>query len=68
MSIEKASKSEWIVPYNYLPEQFKNRNDIFSEWEKLALSSQFTLGPKVAEFEKSFAAFSLRNATEVSQK
>ena len=57
MSIEKALKSEWIVPYNYLPEQFKNRNDIFDEWEKLAQSSEFTLGPKVAEFEKSFAAF-----------
>ena len=57
MSIEKALKSEWIVPYNYLPEQFKNRNDIFEEWEKLAQTSEFTLGPKVAEFEKSFAAF-----------
>ena len=57
MSIDIASKSEWIVPYNYLPEQFKNRNDIFDEWEKLAQSCEFTLGPKVAEFEKSFAAF-----------
>jgi dTDP-3-amino-2,3,6-trideoxy-4-keto-D-glucose/dTDP-3-amino-3,4,6-trideoxy-alpha-D-glucose/dTDP-2,6-dideoxy-D-kanosamine transaminase len=57
MSIDKASKSDWIVPYNYLPEQFKNRNDIFDEWEKLAQSSEFTLGPKVAEFEKNFAAF-----------
>jgi aminotransferase EvaB len=57
MSTGKASQSEWIVPYNYLPEQFKSRNDIFSEWEKLAQSSEFTLGPKVAEFEKNFAAF-----------
>ena len=57
MSTEKATKSEWIVPYNYLPEQFRNRNDIFNEWEMLALSSQFTLGPKVEEFEKNFAAF-----------
>ena len=57
MSIDKASNSEWIVPYNYLPEQFKNRNDIFNEWEKLAQSSEFTLGPKVMEFEKNFAAF-----------
>ena len=57
MSINKAPKSDWIVPYNYLPEQFENRNDIFAEWEKLAQSSEFTLGPKVAEFEKNFAAF-----------
>lgn len=57
MNTDKASKSEWIVPYNYLPEQFANRNDIFSEWEKLAQSSEFTLGPKVEEFEKNFAAF-----------
>ena len=57
MNTDKASKSEWIVPYNYLPEQFANRNDIFSEWEKLAQSSEFTLGPKVEEFEKNFAVF-----------
>lgn len=57
MSVDKFSNSEWIVPYNYLPEQFKNRNDIFAEWEKLAQSSEFTLGPKVEEFQKSFAAF-----------
>jgi len=57
MSIEKASKSDWIVPYNYLPEQFKNRTDIFNEWEKLTESSEFTLGPKVEDFEKNFATF-----------
>ncbi len=57
MSTDKALQSEWIVPYNYLPEQFKNRNDIFKEWEDLAQSSEFTLGPKVKEFEKNFASF-----------
>ena len=57
MSIDDSTRSEWIVPYNYLPEQFKNRNDIFDEWEKLTRSSEFTLGPKVTEFEESFAAF-----------
>ena len=57
MSLDEASKSDWIVPYNYLPEQFRNRNDIFDEWGKLAQSSEFTLGPKVAEFEERFATF-----------
>jgi len=57
MSLDKVSNSEWIVPYNYLPEQFTHRKDIFDEWEELARSCEFTLGPKVAEFEKNFATF-----------
>jgi len=48
---------DWIVPYNYLPDQFKNREDIFSEWKKLTQSAEFTLGPKVEEFEKNFAYY-----------
>ena len=47
----------WKVPYNYLPEQFKSREDIFSEWKKLAQTSEFTLGPKVKEFEEYFAEY-----------
>jgi len=50
-------KSEWIVPYNYLPNQFANRLDIFDEWKKLTETSEYTLGPKVEEFERNFARF-----------
>ena len=50
-------KSEWIVPYNYLPNQFVNRVDIFDEWKKLTDTSEYTLGPKVEEFERNFASF-----------
>ena len=50
-------KSEWIVPYNYLPNQFANRLDIFNEWKKLTDTSEYTLGPKVEEFERNFASF-----------
>lgn len=50
-------ESEWIVPYNYLPNQFANRLDIFDEWKKLTDTSEYTLGPKVEEFERNFASF-----------
>lgn len=48
---------EWKVPYNYLPQQFNSREDIFNEWKKLAETSEFTLGPKVKEFEENFARY-----------
>ena len=32
------------VPYNYLPEEFKNVENIFKDWSKLIKSSEFTLG------------------------
>lgn len=52
-----SRSSRWLVPYNYLPDQFQNRQDIFDEWEKLTHTSEYTLGTKVEEFEKSFASF-----------
>lgn len=51
------NKSEWIVPYNYLTDQFNNREEIFEKWRQLILSSEFTLGPFVKEFENNFANF-----------
>jgi len=49
--------NKWKVPYNYLPQQFNSREDIFDEWKKLAETSEFTLGPKVKEFEENFARY-----------
>jgi len=45
------------IPFNYLPQQFKNINPIVSEWKKLAKSTEFTLGPFVEKFEKQFAKY-----------
>ena len=45
------------VPFNYLPYQFKSVKKYFIGWKKLIKSAQFTLGPFVEEFEKSFAKF-----------
>ncbi len=45
------------VPFNYLNYQFKNKKKYFKEWSKLIDSSEFTLGPYVSNFEKSFAKY-----------
>jgi dTDP-4-amino-4,6-dideoxygalactose transaminase len=45
------------VPYNYLPEQFGSRDDIFVKWKELALSGEFTLGSSVELFEVNFASY-----------
>jgi aminotransferase EvaB len=46
-----------VVPYNYLPYEFKDTSKIFSSWKKLIDTSDFTLGHKVIEFEKKLARF-----------
>jgi len=46
-----------IVNYNYLSEEFKYTEKIFSEWKKLINTTEFTLGYKVNEFEKKFAKY-----------
>ena len=45
------------VPFNYLPYQFAETGQYFKAWKKLIKSSEFTLGPFVEKFEKSFAKF-----------
>ena len=45
------------VPYNYLPMQFENIDEIFSHWKILIQTAEFTLGPAVEKFETEFAAF-----------
>lgn len=45
------------VPYNYLPMQFSNTAEIFSEWKALISTTEFTLGPAVEKFEIEFAGF-----------
>jgi dTDP-3-amino-2,3,6-trideoxy-4-keto-D-glucose/dTDP-3-amino-3,4,6-trideoxy-alpha-D-glucose/dTDP-2,6-dideoxy-D-kanosamine transaminase len=46
-----------LVPYNYLPFEFKNTKNIFSQWKKLIRTTDFTLGKKMLEFEKKFAKY-----------
>jgi aminotransferase EvaB len=45
------------VPYNYLPMQFSDNEEIFTEWRKLIVSTDFTLGKYVEKFEKEFANY-----------
>lgn len=45
------------VPYNYLPMQFSNSDEIFHEWRNLIASTDFTLGAYVAKFESEFADY-----------
>jgi len=45
------------VPYNYLPMQFGNTEQIFSDWRDLIQTTEFTLGPAVEKFEAEFANF-----------
>lgn len=44
------------VRYSYLPQQFADTEEILEEIRKHLTSCQFTLGPEVTRFEKSFAA------------
>jgi dTDP-4-amino-4,6-dideoxygalactose transaminase len=46
-----------FVPYNYLPSEFKNTNNIFKAWKQLIKTTDFTLGNKMVEFEKTFARY-----------
>ena len=45
------------VPYNYLPMQFANPEEIFKEWRELIASTDFTLGAYVAKYEREFADY-----------
>ncbi len=45
------------VYYNYLPDQFSDTKEIFKDWKRLILSSEFTLGSFVKEFEEKFAKY-----------
>lgn len=45
------------VPFNYLPNQFKNNKIYFNEWKKLIKSCEFTLGSYVKKFENNFSKF-----------
>jgi dTDP-4-amino-4,6-dideoxygalactose transaminase len=45
------------VSFNYLQKQFQNTNPYFKDWRKLIISSEFTLGKFVENFEIKFAKF-----------
>ena len=43
------------VRYSYLPEQFKNCNDLWNKLKKFVSTGDFTLGKPLNTFEKKFA-------------
>ena len=45
------------VPYNYLPMQFSETEEVFFQWKELINSAEFTLGPYVEKFESEFGEF-----------
>jgi len=45
------------VPYNYLPQEFKNVSDIINGWKELIKSSEYTLGPYIENWERKFAKY-----------
>jgi aminotransferase EvaB len=45
------------VPFNYLPQQFADVDDIIATWRELIASTDFTLGRYVEAFENKFAGF-----------
>ena len=45
------------VYYNYLPDEFRDVSNIFTDWKLLIESSEFTLGSFVEDFEKRFEKF-----------
>jgi aminotransferase EvaB len=47
----------YSVPYNYLPEQFKDQEQIFKLLSPIFSSGEFTLGPYVEKFEEKFAKY-----------
>ncbi|MFQ5912854.1 MAG: DegT/DnrJ/EryC1/StrS family aminotransferase [Nitrospinota bacterium] len=46
----------WKVRFSYLPQQFAESGEILAEIRRHLLSCNFTLGPEVEQFEKSFSA------------
>jgi aminotransferase EvaB len=45
------------VPYNYLPEQFRDYKVFFDLWKPVLETGEFTLGPFVENFEEKFASY-----------
>ena len=45
------------VPYNYLPYEFADVEDIFRDWGSLIKTTEFTLGSYVDDFESIFAEY-----------
>ncbi len=48
---------DFKVPYNYLPQQFSEHQLFFDLWKPVFSSGEFTLGPFVENYEKSFADY-----------
>ena len=50
--------NKFLVPYNYLPFEFKENKKIFAEWNNLIKKTDFTLGEYNLKFEKLFCKYS----------
>ena len=48
---------DFKVPYNYLPQQFSEHQLFFDLWKPVFSSGEFTIGPFVENYEKSFADY-----------
>jgi len=51
-----TAQKSWKVRFSYLPEQFAHPDEILAEIRRHLVKCEFTLGPEVDQFEKSFAA------------
>jgi dTDP-4-amino-4,6-dideoxygalactose transaminase len=54
--MEKTEMS-FQIPYNYLPQQFKEHQLFFDLWKPVLETGEFTLGPFVDNYEKRFAKY-----------
>ena len=54
LKVEKYPSS-FKVEWSYLPEQFRNPQEILDSFKEFVLTGDFTLGKPLEEFEKSFA-------------
>ena len=60
----KAMESFMDIKYNYLPKEFSDPDQIFSNWRKLVNSTEFTLGTFVLEFELRIDVFMFTSSDE----
>ena len=53
----EKTEMNFQIPYNYLPQQFKEYQLFFDLWKPVLASGEFTLGPFVDNYEKRFAEY-----------
>lgn len=53
----EKTEMNFQIPYNYLPQQFREYQLFFDLWKPVLESGEFTLGPFVDNYEKRFAKY-----------